>query len=369
MANDRFEYVDALRGLAILMVIVNHAGSIIGLSGSLRTISDLLSHGVQLFFVISAFTIFLTYSSRLRRGAKGAKFDFFVKRLFRIFPVYWFGIFVYTAFYGLESRGWLPGPELWHYFLHASLLNIWHPAAQSSVVPGGWSISVEVMFYLAVPFVFLLVRSFRSSLILLFVSVFLFPVLLLGVRKFLGLSFEGVSEADLYYWWKRNPFNQLACFACGIALFFAIKSGYQDKFKSLRSVVVLLLSALAVFVLASKLNSPFLQRHHLFSIAFSILAFSLSIFPTRFLVNDFFTFCGKISYSAYLLHFLVLKQLQDYFIFPANLIGFFEISILSIILVIPLAFLSHKTVEYWAIKVGEVLISFSADRRLRRNLA
>ncbi|WP_352946452.1 acyltransferase family protein [Mesorhizobium sp. M0859] len=58
----RLAYVDALRGFAILGVIIAHAGSIAGLEGRIRMLSGFAGMGVQLFFVISAFTIFLTFA-------------------------------------------------------------------------------------------------------------------------------------------------------------------------------------------------------------------------------------------------------------------------------------------------------------------
>lgn len=148
----RLEYIDALRGIAILMVIITHASSLVGLTGKVGWTFGIMAFGVQLFFVVSGFTIYLTFANSLEREYPNPVREFFIRRLARIVPVYWSGIILYTLVYGYASRGWLPGPETWHYPLHVMLLNIWHPAVQSSVVPGGWSISLEVMFYLAFPF-------------------------------------------------------------------------------------------------------------------------------------------------------------------------------------------------------------------------
>lgn len=111
MAVKRLAYLDALRGFAILAVIFTHAAQIADVAGPLRTLSDLGGRGVQLFFVISAFTIFLTFDKAVATESAPVR-NFFIRRLMRIVPVYWAGILLYTAIYGLGSRGWREGPEL-----------------------------------------------------------------------------------------------------------------------------------------------------------------------------------------------------------------------------------------------------------------
>jgi peptidoglycan/LPS O-acetylase OafA/YrhL len=58
-------YIDALRGYAILMVIATHVA--IGapmLSGVVRALVDQGQRGVQLFFVVSAFTLIISWHHR-----------------------------------------------------------------------------------------------------------------------------------------------------------------------------------------------------------------------------------------------------------------------------------------------------------------
>ena len=54
----RFDYIDALRGWAIFGVVITHVGSLIGYSGIFSPLIGRGGLGVQLFFMISAFTIF-----------------------------------------------------------------------------------------------------------------------------------------------------------------------------------------------------------------------------------------------------------------------------------------------------------------------
>ena len=66
---NRFEYIDALRGVAILAVLFNHVHESTEPVFSIQVPTWLNmtqaqgARGVQLFYIISAFTIFLTSSA------------------------------------------------------------------------------------------------------------------------------------------------------------------------------------------------------------------------------------------------------------------------------------------------------------------
>lgn len=68
MSNNRVEFLDALRGIAIIMVIITHASSIVGVQGAISHVTGFMAYGVQLFFVVSAYTIFMTYTNSVDRG-------------------------------------------------------------------------------------------------------------------------------------------------------------------------------------------------------------------------------------------------------------------------------------------------------------
>src|SRR5262249_25581234 len=82
--------------------------------------------------------------------------------------------------------------------------------AVNSVVPGGWSIGVEMCFYLFAPFIFAATRTrrgvWRTSLVLL---VFSAIALTAGACADDACSVE--NNSFLYYW----PPTQLPCFVVG----------------------------------------------------------------------------------------------------------------------------------------------------------
>lgn len=82
----KLEHIDALRGVAILMVMLVHVSQkISGLSSKIILLSGYGQMGVQLFFVISAYTLWL--SSAKRKDEQNKLLNYFIRRVFRIAPL------------------------------------------------------------------------------------------------------------------------------------------------------------------------------------------------------------------------------------------------------------------------------------------
>lgn len=173
-APDRFQkldYVDALRGIAILLVIFVHTGGRTPIGSLFEICSRYGQYGVQLFFVMSAFTLALSLD-RLPSLGRREYGDFMMRRFFRIAPLYYLGILFYATFTFLSFR-------LFHYtpftqpsdysavkvFANFLFLHGLMPEGNSDVVPGGWSIGCEMLFYTVVPFLFLAARKRRWVLV------------------------------------------------------------------------------------------------------------------------------------------------------------------------------------------------------------
>ena len=109
-----------------------------------RTLVDQGARGVQLFFVASALTLVMSWTSR-NDGA----LRFYVRRLFRIAPMFWLGIAFFVWLDGFGPRYFsLKGIDETHVILTSIFLHGWHPEYITSLVHGEWSIAVEMVFTL-----------------------------------------------------------------------------------------------------------------------------------------------------------------------------------------------------------------------------
>jgi peptidoglycan/LPS O-acetylase OafA/YrhL len=93
-AVEKLDYIDVLRGIAILMVMLVHTSQAVnGVSQLVGDIARSGQMGVQLFFVASAYTLCF---SRIRRAEeKQLLFSFWIRRFFRIAPLYYVAAIAY----------------------------------------------------------------------------------------------------------------------------------------------------------------------------------------------------------------------------------------------------------------------------------
>ena len=103
----RLAEIDALRGVAALAVVLFHYTTrFVELYAPAATPSfavPLGHYGVNLFFIISGFVIFMTLARTQR------SMDFVVSRFSRLFPAYWAAI---AITYAITSQFGLPGKEV-----------------------------------------------------------------------------------------------------------------------------------------------------------------------------------------------------------------------------------------------------------------
>ena len=93
-AVEKLDYIDILRGIAILMVMLVHTSQAVnGVSQVVGNIDRYGQMGVQLFFVASAYTLCF---SRIKRAEEQQPTIFFlIRRFFRVAPLYYVAIVGY----------------------------------------------------------------------------------------------------------------------------------------------------------------------------------------------------------------------------------------------------------------------------------
>jgi peptidoglycan/LPS O-acetylase OafA/YrhL len=299
----KLRYVDAMRGFAIIGVLMVHCMQA-GSDNYPKILYNLFANGgtgVQLFFVASAFTLFLSLKSR-KSQEKDPTVNFFIRRFFRIAPMYYIGIIYYLWQNGFGPNYWLgnaPGITIGNILANVFFIHDFNPYWINSLVPGGWSIATEMLFYCIVPFLFSKIKTLNQAVALFVVS----TVVCICLQKIL-LETHFIPERSLLqnYLYFFLP-GQLPVFSCGIILYFMVTTPVKEW--NINPNYILFVSMLLLLRLATT-SVLFLPDYITLAILFAILGFALSKNEALLFVNPFTRYVGKISYSMYLVHFAVL---------------------------------------------------------------
>src|SRR5207244_3532830 len=102
-------YIDALRGLAAAAVLFTHLPALFdGLAWRVDYVARLGAHGVQLFFMVSAITLASSWDARSESELAPAR-AFYIRRFFRIAPMFWFAGLLYIAIGNFMTPWWHNG--------------------------------------------------------------------------------------------------------------------------------------------------------------------------------------------------------------------------------------------------------------------
>src|SRR5690349_748407 len=110
---NKLGYIDLLRGIAILGVLMIHTGGQTDATYMPETVRTIILNGrmgVHLFYFASAFTIFLSYQNRYNKELHPVK-NFFVRRFFRIAPLYYIAVIYYLWQNGTGPSDWTGNVE------------------------------------------------------------------------------------------------------------------------------------------------------------------------------------------------------------------------------------------------------------------
>jgi peptidoglycan/LPS O-acetylase OafA/YrhL len=317
---DKKPLLNALTGIrffaAIYVVLFHFAGSCKWISVAVDKIVQYGYIGVSIFFVLSGFV--LAYNYHDMSFPSGRK-RFWAARFARIYPLYIFafiisipGYLFYTKVDSLSS-GMKFGTQV---VLEAGLLQAWTPWTSCGVNYPGWSLSVEVFFYLLFPFI--LTRLIRLSNRRL---------LALGVVLWLGLLIAPATYQILLAFQKDSqtlaleaavidyvPLLHLPQFAIGmIAGLIYVRERRAgpslNKVVAISAWIAFGVIALALFFVSIPydfVNNGLFAP--LFALIFFALAYETSL-VAKLLSHPVFRLLGDSSYAIYLLQ----VPLADYF--------------------------------------------------------
>jgi peptidoglycan/LPS O-acetylase OafA/YrhL len=332
-AMKRFAYIDALRGYAVLGVLLTHMGQEVSFTGNFIAVG---ARGVQLFFVVSAMTLLLSWRER----ADGA-FPFFVRRAFRIAPMFWLSIPIY----------WQPSYDPYQIIGAAFFLQASRPEwLFAPIVPGGWSVCAEVAFYCLFPLIVATVSSLQRALLLVAASLVISRLWRTVGLALLPAVFPGASSDQLWSFAYFTFPAQLPAFAAGIAGYFLLPRFGRLSRRALELLLVLTFAGLVWFTAFHKDN--FAAFAGLFAIAAACIANGAG----RYLVHGLINHIGRCSFSIYLLQWIGIgwaSRMAEAFPPELRLAVFF---LGAIALSTALASVTYFAVERPMIRLGNYLL-------------
>jgi peptidoglycan/LPS O-acetylase OafA/YrhL len=289
----RIPQLDAIRGIAILLVILHNQSRKFGSPG-LEEFFASGWMGVDLFFVLSG--LLITGILLDTRGSAGFLKNFYARRCLRIWPLY-FSLIVFM-FVVVPSLRPAEGREIfdrsspwWAYPLF--LQNFLVPNSQGAAGPLGvtWSLAIEEQFYLVWPFI---VRyGALAQLSRITISVFcLSPILRLFLSSY---------NVDFY----SNLFCRLDGLMAGALIAVLMRSSSFVPSKFVKPAWIALIISTPLAILTDNVET----RWVVFS--FSAVASTSLVFVSlysdlkllrRVMTNRFLIYTGTISYGLYLLH-------------------------------------------------------------------
>ena len=329
-----FPALDGIRGISILLVITVHQYyqhfSWTWLSGGL---------GVQIFFVLSGFLItMLALREERRNGFLNIK-AFYLRRSFRIFPLYFLVLAIYAALvlmlgFGGEYDRIRFGAALPYYLLYINEYAPGAPFYQS------WSLGIEEKFYLVWPFLaFILFRkagAARSIITAFLIITFLF----------LHSFFPKIGLINYY----------AILIGCLIAIAAENRTAFERmNFFGRKAWPFVSLSLLVVIQLSME-RFPVLRYPYPFIVGLWLV--SILMAPPTWLTSRILTFVGERAYGIYLIHILCIRVVKC--AFPAAttvwwmcIMGFVSGTLLSLLV----AELLYRFIENPCIKIGRRLAS------------
>jgi len=360
----RLGFLDALRGLAALYVVVYHMVLIPEPDLALPYWAGLIAHnggmGVTLFFVVSAFSLFYTMPLRLREPSPWL--SFFAHRFFRIAPLFYAWIVLTMirdciVFDASHSFGQILASATFAFNMV--------PQGQEGFVWASWTIGIEMLFYAVFPLYFMLARDRGSAVAMTF-------WLLIGwiVVQALLAYFPAIDPETRRMFLQWSFLRHLPVFACGAIAYHCFVPGGKVQEQAPGTGAALI--AISVFLFTALINgwlpNIFGDLYYWQALVFTSLLLGLGWCPLRMLVNRVTAFLGRISYSLYLGHPTVILLLGPIYAWIYRHGWDLSISFLACLLItlgaaILVAEVTFRLIETPGIEWGKKLNRWLRDRQ------
>lgn len=356
----RLEALDSLRGLASMGIVLFHIQGIhhLALPGWCMFLVSQLGMGVPFFFMLSSFSIL--YSLRNTTLSQPEIKKYLLRRFFRLAPLYYLMIVIYIGYFYFNN--YKTNISIQEVFLNLTFSFSFSTINYQGIVWAGWSIGIEFLMYFLLP-VFMSIASGVKSALTLF-------LLCLALGAIFSHQFTTVSYINNSYNYMHLAV-MLPFFAMGILCFRLFE---RNILANINKYVLMVLSIVLLVCILYPLYSTVLQANSLFKYlgGYRVFFYGWAIFlfcililqlykPIALLHNRVLVFLGKISYSLYLIHPLLVLCLQGkynavYRHVQNQTLAFCCCIVLTCCILIPLAYLAYRLIENPGINLGKNFI-------------
>jgi peptidoglycan/LPS O-acetylase OafA/YrhL len=303
--------LDGLRGIAILLVIACHNFNFLP-NFQFGWI------GVDLFFVLSGFLI--TDILLSTKGSQNFLQNFYIRRILRIFPLYYGVVLVFfifaPAFQNLQLQyNYYHSYQPLSWFHLQNWLYIFKPKPNDFLLMNHfWSLSLEEQFYLVWPLIIFAVKSNRRLSEIL--CVIIAASILLRFSSWLHFG-DGYTNFYLQYMTRVDGL----CVGSLVAVW-RFSDVKQAGKKVLRLASILLGIHVIVFILSRTVLPDFPHFNFLgyssiaaiFGVIVSLCIKNRNRVSKFFLENSVLRYFGRISYGLYVYHWPILVLGKIYFL-------------------------------------------------------
>jgi peptidoglycan/LPS O-acetylase OafA/YrhL len=288
--------LDGVRGLAALMImflhfVPNYDPIVHPFLSYVRKIAIIGQCGVPLFFVLSGFLItrILLYSKLYPNYFK----QFYMKRVLRIFPLYYLYLIITFFLLPLLTHHQLPDWSMtWYYYFYLQNIPMTFNL-KAADIPHLWSLAVEEHFYLVWP---IIVYFFSDkATVRIIAGIVLFALLCRIILIHFGIG---------TYYFTLTTFDSLA-----LGAFLALNEKYKwlNMKNMLQIAFITVMPLFLAFPFATGLGNNFVQYFKnpiisIFCMGLIGLVSMNNYQANYFFKNRFLRYTGKISYGLYVFH-------------------------------------------------------------------
>ena len=305
---NRYVWIDSLKGIAILGIILVHSG-IRFESGVVTRFALILDNSVQMFFIISAYLTWKSLDRYFEKNEFNLKTicNWYKLKFVKLAPLYYLALVAYlianpTIGVAYETNQHI---SVGNMIAHLLMLHGLFPTYADAIMGVEWYIGVLIVFYLIAPFVHKVVNTKGKAVALFAGTVVFTAVATRGANALLG-----IRMADF---WINSYFSQfwfvlqLPTLALGV-LFYFLEQETDSGDRCIQSLLVIVFATMFLWGQVGGSNNLLgFNTFTLVAVGYMFFAYGVIIWKNPVVCNNVFALLGKYSYPIYLLHTIVIS--------------------------------------------------------------